>query len=174
MKRYIFIGAIVAVVIFLIYEGLILFDNSFPYGRMRETPLITPQEKKILVMEKGSVPVNGGEAIYRAIPEEDMKSPLSLIDSGTIKKGEILYTTYCIQCHGKNQDGNGTVGQSFSPLPTDLRSARVQSMHEGTIFREISYGKPNGRQPPLASTIDVLDRWRIIAYVKSLGRSGLR
>jgi len=61
------------------------------------------------------------------------------------------------------------VGQSFHPLPTDLRSPKVQSLSEGVFFKEISYGIPGGRQPPLATTIDPLDRWRIIAYVKSLG-----
>jgi hypothetical protein len=61
------------------------------------------------------------------------------------------------------------VGQSFHPLPTDLRSAKVQSLSEGAFFKEISYGIPGGKQPPLATTIDPLDRWCIIAYVQSLG-----
>jgi hypothetical protein len=42
-------------------------------------------------------------------------------------------------------------------------------MPQGTLFKEISYGIPNGRQPPLATTIAVTDRWRIIAFLKSLG-----
>jgi hypothetical protein len=42
-------------------------------------------------------------------------------------------------------------------------------MAEGNIFKDISYGVPKGRQPPLATTIQVIDRWRIVAYVKSLG-----
>jgi hypothetical protein len=45
----------------------------------------------------------------------------------------------------------------------------VQSLSEGAFFKEISYGIPGGKQPPLATTIDPLDRWRIIAYVQSLG-----
>jgi len=43
-------------------------------------------------------------------------------------------------------------------------------MPAGQLFHEISYGIPNGRQPPLASTIGVEERWQIIAFVKSLGR----
>jgi len=61
------------------------------------------------------------------------------------------------------------VGQSFDPLPSDLQSDKVQSLPQGTLFKEISYGVPNGRQPALDTTIEVIDRWRIIAYVKSLG-----
>jgi hypothetical protein len=42
-------------------------------------------------------------------------------------------------------------------------------MPQGILFKEISYGIPNGRQPALATTIAVKDRWRIIAHIKSLG-----
>jgi hypothetical protein len=71
-------------------------------------------------------------------------------------------------CHGKNYDGMGTVGQSFEPLPTDLRSPVVQAMEPSNMFRTISYGIPNGRQPALHGTITFADRWHIIAFVKSL------
>jgi hypothetical protein len=50
-----------------------------------------------------------------------------------------------------------------------LRSPKVQATSNGALFREISYGIPDGRQPALATTITVSDRWQIIAYVKSLG-----
>jgi hypothetical protein len=42
-------------------------------------------------------------------------------------------------------------------------------MPVGTLFKEISYGIPGGRQPALATTIAAHERWQIIAYVKSLG-----
>jgi len=46
----------------------------------------------------------------------------------------------------------------------------VQSKSEGAIFKEISYGIPNGRQPALATTIAIPDRWKIVAFVKSLSQ----
>jgi mono/diheme cytochrome c family protein len=98
-----------------------------------------------------------------------MVSPVSSNDPVSIAAGKNLYLTYCAQCHGKYHDGNGTVGQSFEPLPGDLRSPKVQAMPDGQIFKEVSYGIPGGRQPPLATTIAIPERWQIIAYVKSLG-----
>jgi mono/diheme cytochrome c family protein len=115
------------------------------------------------------VAVSGGEALFRATPADKLVTPLNLKDPMVIETGGKLYLTYCAQCHGPNYDGNGTVGQSFQPLPTDLRSAKVQSLSPGDYFKEISYGIPKGRQPALATTIAVLDRWRIVAFVKSLG-----
>jgi hypothetical protein len=38
---------------------------------MWQTPVIKPHEKPIPVMAAGSVPVNGGEALYRAAAEND-------------------------------------------------------------------------------------------------------
>ena len=138
-------------------------------GRMRETPAVKAHEEPLLVMDAGAVPVNGGESVYRATETSMLKSPLPLTDPAVIEDGKRLYLTFCAQCHGKYADGNGTVGQSFAPLPTDLRSAKVQDLSEGAHFKEISYGIPEGRQPPLATTIAPPDRWRIIAYIKSLG-----
>lgn len=170
MKRYVTLFFLIGVIIVVAYEALIFIDNNFKYGRMWETPAVKPHQKELLIMEKGVIPFAGGEALYRATNGEDLKSPLKKRDSNSIELGKKLYVTFCAQCHGKYHDGNGTVGQSFHPLPSDLRSTKVQSSSDGLLFKEISYGIPDGRQPPLASTIDVLSRWRIIAYIKSLGK----
>jgi mono/diheme cytochrome c family protein len=169
MKKYVVLALFVPFIIFVAYEALIFYDNNFRVGRMWETPAVRPHEKELLIMKQGVVPFGGGEAIFRATVGEALKSPLPKDDPSNMELGKILYSTYCAQCHGSYHDGNGTVGQSFHPLPTDLRSAKVQALHEGVLFKEISYGTPNGRQPPLATTIDISDRWRIIAYIKSLG-----
>jgi mono/diheme cytochrome c family protein len=146
------------------------YDNNFPYGRMRETPAVRPYEKPMLLMEAGLVPAGGGEALLRAASPDALKSPLDARDPVVVNEGKRLYSLFCQQCHGKNYDGNGTVGQSFAPLPTDLMSPRVQSETEGQLFQHISYGiGGSGRQPALATTIQVMDRWRIVAFVGSLG-----
>jgi mono/diheme cytochrome c family protein len=169
MKKYILFFILIGVGVLVAYEALIFYDTNFRYGRMWETPAVRPLEDRPLVMEGMAVPFHDGEQVFKATPAEALKSPIPHADPEVLKLGKTLYFTYCAQCHGKNYDGNATVGQSFHPLPTDLRSSKVQSLSEGTFFKEISYGVPEGRQPPLATTIDPLDRWRIIAYVKSLG-----
>ena len=169
MKRIVVIALVVVIVALVAYNALTFIDNEFMPGRMRETPAIRPHEEELLIMREGVVPFEGGEAVYRVADGKRLKSPFVKGDENSIKLGKALYATYCAQCHGKYHDGNGTVGQSFYPLPTDLRSVKVQTTHEGVLFKEISYGIPNGRQPPLATTIEVMDRWRIIAYLKSLG-----
>ena len=169
MKRIIILVGFVAVVLTAAYTVITLYDENMRVGRMWETPAVRPHEQPMLIMEPGVVPFGGGEAEYRNAKAEDLISPFKSDDSEVAASGKSLYFTYCAQCHGKYHDGNGTVGQSFHPLPGDLQSDKVQSLAQCTLFKEISYGVPDGRQPALATTIEVMDRWRIIAYVKSLG-----
>ncbi len=169
MKKTIGFLIVVAILVLAAYHALMYYDNNFRYGRMRETPAVKPYEAPLLIKEAGLVPINGGEAIYRASAGTDLISPIDMAQPAVIDRGKAVYLIYCAQCHGLNYDGNGTVGQSFAPLPTDLRSAKVQESPAGVLFKNVSYGIPDGRQPPLHATITVADRWKAIAFVKSLG-----
>jgi mono/diheme cytochrome c family protein len=160
----------VLVAVTVVYNLFMFYDNNFPYGRMRETPAVRPYENPILIMEAGTVPFEGGEAVYRAADPAALKSPLDPKEPAVVEAGMKAYFLYCHQCHGTAYDGNGTVGQSFAPLPTDLKSEHVQKQSEGQLFQHISYGVGGtGRQPALATTIEISDRWRIVAFVQYLG-----
>lgn len=169
MKKIIGFIIVVGIVLYGVYEALIYYDNNFRYGRMRETPAVKPHEVPLLKMDAGIVPASGGETIYRATAGVDLISPLNAAEPLVVTRGKAVYLTYCAQCHGYNYDGNGTVGQSFHPLPTDLRSAEVQTKPEGELFQTVSYGIPGKRQPALQTTITIDDRWHVIAFINSLG-----
>ena len=168
MKKFIGLLIVIGIIGYAGYEALMYYDNNFRYGRMRETPAVRPYEVPLLKMEAGLVPVNGGEAVYRTTAGINLMSPLKMQEATVIARGKAVYLTFCAQCHGYNYDGNGTVGQSFNPLPADLRSAKVQSAINGDLFKSISYGIPGGRQPALETTITVKDRWHVVAFVKAL------
>lgn len=169
MKKIFAVFAVAILVSLAAYEALIDYDNNFRYGRMRKTPAVRPHEEPILIMEAGLVPIDGGDALYQAVDGPDLEAPINMRDPAVIARGKAVYFTFCAQCHGIVLDGNGTVGQSFHPLPTDLRSPEVQSKLAGELFKSISYGTPGGRQPPLDTTIEILDRWHVLAYIQSLG-----
>ena len=170
MLRILSVVSIAGMVGLAVWGVITLYDNNLPVGRMWETPGVKPHEAPLPVMDTRTVPVDGGEYLHRLADPATIKAPFDLGQPAVVDAGRVGYGYYCIQCHGAVYDGLGTVGQSFAPLPGDLRSARVQTMPAGQLFHEISYGIPNGRQPPLASTIGVEERWQIIAFVKSLGR----
>jgi mono/diheme cytochrome c family protein len=167
MKRIAVILLFVAIAVIAVINVLNLFDNWMPFGRMWETQAIRAHEEPIPVMDAGSVPLTDAEVFYRATDPETLQPPFDINDAQAIDQGRQGYVYYCIHCHGPNYDGYGTVGQSFSPTPEDLRSERIQTQPVGVLFHTISYGVPDGRQPPLASTIAALERWQIIAFIKS-------
>lgn len=169
MVRILSVLAIITTLGLTIYGVLTFYDETMQVGRMWETPAVRPHEQPIPVMAKGSVPFSNGESFYQTADPDTLQPAVDLNETQIIAQGQQGYQYFCIQCHGVNYDGYGTVGQSFAPAPGDLRSARVQNLAVGRLFHEISYGIPNGRQPALATTVSVEDRWRIIGYVKSLG-----
>jgi mono/diheme cytochrome c family protein len=168
IKRIMALALFASVVLVGIYGILTIYDNYMRLGRMWETPVVRPREEPIPAMAEGVVPFSGGEAQIRASADENLQPPYDVVTPEVIEAGKKQYGYYCVMCHGKNYDGMGTVGQSFEPLPTDLRSPVVQAMEPSNMFRTISYGIPNGRQPALHGTITFADRWHIIAFVKSL------
>jgi cytochrome c5 len=122
MKRILAVGLIVSTVALIAVGVITLYDYNLSIGRMWQTPAIKPHEKPIPVMAAGSVPVTGGEALYRTAVAETITPTFLLTEPAAIAAGKTAYQRYCIQCHGQKFDGYGTVGQSFAPPPGDLRS----------------------------------------------------
>jgi hypothetical protein len=140
--------------------------------RMRRTEVQRPYEYQTPPRPAGAVEVDGGEAQYRFAPLGSLKNPIPA-DVASVKRGRTAYVYFCIPCHGSQYNGDGTVGQSFHPLPSDLQSPRVQGMSDDEMFRRLSYGKefsgPPSKAPPLYYTVAVADRWHIVNFIRSLG-----
>jgi mono/diheme cytochrome c family protein len=86
-------------------------------------------------------------------------------------KGEKDYRAFCFHCHGPNLDGLGTVGQSFSPLPTNLTNEKTAGMSDAELFAFISYG--GKKAPALASSMSVESREAVIHYIRSKQKTTL-
>ena len=166
MKPLLIVFVLIAAIISAAYGALVYYDNNFRYGRMWETQGIRPHEEPILIMHEDVIPVGGGELMFRASRGKGLTSPLDDQDPQTLAMGKKAYFTYCVHCHGKYHDGKGTVGQSFNPIPIDLRSSQVLSQSDGMLFYTISFGK--NRSPALATTVPFEERWAIIHYLRSL------
>ena len=90
----------------------------------------------------------------------EMKNPLG----GKIPaKAKQLFATACSRCHGDRGAGMGNI-PSLAHGPT-------QSASDGEVFWFITKGDVNNGMPPWSS-LSEQDRWSIVSYVKSLGRSG--
>lgn len=146
---------------------LILWSGGCNYERMNDQEAIRTYATSIPETPPGTVPYGGGIETLKHLDPRGLKNPLPDAPESA-KQGKAAYEYFCIQCHGPQADGKGTVGQSFAPLPTSLKDPAVQSQEDGVLFVKISLGFR--RHPPLASTVSDEDRWAAIRYIRSLAK----
>jgi mono/diheme cytochrome c family protein len=83
-------------------------------------------------------------------------------------RGQFLFNTYCIVCHGPNGEGDGPIIPKF-PRPPTLQSDIAVGYADAYIFQLTSIGRAN--MPGYASQISAEDRWAVVHYVRALQRS---
>ena len=137
------------------------------YARMNDQESVRTYKKEIPDMPPEAIPTTGGLQRLTSANPKDLKNPLPYTQ-GSVDQGKEAYSYFCVQCHGLKADGNGTVGQSFAPLPANLRDAGVQKQSDGELFVKITLGFR--RHPPLASTVSDEDRWATVNYIRSLNK----
>ena len=93
-----------------------------------------------------------------------IKNPLASTEE-VLKEGKVLYTRYCIHCHGEKGMGDGLVGIAYKGV-TAYNSRAVKSRSEGEIFHAITHGK--GRMWAHGSQVSIENRWKIVKYVQTL------
>jgi mono/diheme cytochrome c family protein len=135
------------------------------YGRMKEQEALRTYKTEMPEMPPKTIPITGGLHVLREANPEKLRSPVHF-NQESVRRGSEVYGYYCVMCHGPRGDGNGTVGQSFYPLPTDLKNLQVQKQTDGKLFYTITFGLK--RHPPLGFMITEADRWAIIHYIRSL------
>jgi len=80
---------------------------------------------------------------------QDVVAYLSVIKSN-VRRGEVIFKTNCILCHGVNADGKGRAAKLFNPPPADLTHSDKNSEYKEMIIRY--GGKAMGRS-------DVMPAW---------------
>ncbi len=84
-------------------------------------------------------------------------------------KGKTIYMQVCVQCHGLDGRGNGSV--KLVPAPADLTSPRVQNKLDAGLFRSIHEGRKNTAMGAWKYALSDEEIHDVIAYVRVLGRS---
>ena len=100
-------------------------------------------------------------------PGNALKNPLRPTMS-VLKRGQYVFNTYCIVCHGPNGQGDDLIVPKF-PRPPTLQSDKVRNWPDGNIYHVITMGQ--NMMPSYASQIAPGDRWAVIHYVRALQRS---
>jgi len=169
MKKVLFLAVFVSLVLTGVYTVITLYDLNLKPGRMYQTPVVRPHEEPELIMDKRTIANTKSEALIRELLKTDFILTITGSAEAMLAKGEKDYQAFCSHCHGPNMDGLGTVGQSFSPLPTDLAGEKTVAMSDGDLFAFISYG--GKKAPALASSMSVESRNAVIRYIRHIQKA---
>jgi mono/diheme cytochrome c family protein len=91
-----------------------------------------------------------------------IQNPIEL-NNQVMAEGKVLYSQYCIACHGAGGEGDGKAGEVIGGV-ANLKGGAYINLPEGHIFHVIMKGK--GRMGAHGSQISQDRIWKIVHYVK--------
>jgi mono/diheme cytochrome c family protein len=151
------------------------FPDMF-YSTAYETNTANPNFKDGMTMRvpvAGTIPRDFLPFEYTNDPEsrkkagEDLVNPF-LKSSETLSRGKLIYTTFCIGCHGIAGEGDGRLFKSgLYPLkPLTLSGESAVKLKDGEIYHTITLGiRSMGAH---GSQIRPDDRWKLVLYIRTL------
>lgn len=158
------------------------FIPDMVYSRAYETNSNNPNFKDSLTMR---VPVTGTVARgvtpfrYTIDPESRIAAGKELINpflptEEIIARGEFIFTTFCIGCHGASGAGDGQLFTSgLYPLkPRAISAGPTAKLKDGEIFHTVTLGFAS--MGPHGSQIKTEDRWKVVLYVRELQKEAIR
>lgn len=95
---------------------------------------------------------------------------LADVPTGNAKKGEDVYRTNCLNCHGTQGRGDGPVADQLTPRPADLTSEKVQQKSDKDLLMIVRDGKPGTSMPAWKGELSDQKILDVLAYLRGLVR----
>ena len=151
------------------------FPDMF-YSTAYETFTLNPNFKDGMTMRvpvMGTVPRDFTPFNYTIDPESRIRAGIELVNPvppkpEVLETGKVVYTTFCVGCHGIKGAGDGQLFASgLYPLkPRILTGRDADKLKDGEIFHTITLGL--GSMGAHGSQIRTEERWMIVSYIRKL------
>jgi len=152
------------------------FIPDMVYSQAYDTYSENPNFKDSMTMR---VPVNGTvprgfipfrytiDSVSRAKAGKELFSPFLPTDD-VLARGKLIFTTFCIGCHGATGKGDGQLYSSgLYPLkPREISGVATSKLKDGEIYHTITLGF--GSMGAHGAQIRSDDRWKLVLYVREL------
>jgi hypothetical protein len=165
-RRPIAVRVAMAIIVLALVAGGSLVAWAVLHGpRMWVQPNVRAFQAQVPQMPAGVVPAIAPATAPSVVEAQAMVNPLTLTPEN-VARGDIYYQYYCLYCHGVHGDGNGYVGQSYIPKPTDFRDPAIQTYTDGELLRAMLLGV--GHAPILEQVVLPEHRWYLVLYTRYL------
>jgi mono/diheme cytochrome c family protein len=135
---------------------------------MVDSPAVKAQ-KNYIDPPPGAVPMNAMLLpATNSETEQAVSNPVAS-DEASLKRGEVLWHTVCVACHGTDGKGQNKLGPNF-PQPPDLTIAAYRDRKDGFFFHVITKG--SAIMPAYGYALDPTERWHIINFLRELQKAG--
>ena len=155
--------------------GLVLCAGLVPFLWRREVKVLAGTSYRAWLRLGGGVVFLGiialvfGLTTARAaeVPLLERSNPVPAT-ADSLARGEEVYLQACWICHGPAGLGDGPVGVTLNPRPSNLRIHTVPGVHtDGQLFEWVANGFPNSAMPEFSETYSEEDRWNVINYIRT-------
>ena len=87
----------------------------------------------------------------------------------SVRRGEVVYKTNCILCHGIQADGKGRAAALFHPPPSDLTHSDKDEKYKNTIIR-LGGARMNrsSSMPPWEQRLGETEIHDLLAYLRTI------
>jgi mono/diheme cytochrome c family protein len=155
------------------------FIPDMVYSQAYETNSQNPNFKDSLT---NRVPVDGTvprgyipfhytiDSVSRALAGKELINPFQPTDE-ILSRGKLIFTTFCIGCHGALGKGDGQLFSSgLYPLkPRDISAEPTAKLKDGQIYHTITLGF--GSMGAHGAQVRPEDRWKLVLYVRGLQKA---
>ncbi len=120
--------------------------------------------------------VVGGYLIYNGEPNEvvfnrpaEPTNP-TVADAASIARGQAIFASNCVVCHGASGRGDGPQATTLNPRPPDLTQPHTAYHSDGYLFNAIRDGFPGSAMPAWGDTFSEPEKWDLVNYLRQFNR----
>ncbi len=120
--------------------------------------------------------VVGGYLIYSGEPNEvvfnrpaEPTNPI-VADAASIARGQALFASNCVVCHGAAGRGDGPQAATLNPRPPDMTQPHTAYHSDGYLYNAIRDGFPGSAMPAWGDTFSDPEKWDLVNYLRQLNR----
>lgn len=115
----------------------------------------------VIVLQGRFDPILAGSGVQSQVDPDDLLM---------VERGELVYTDYCLSCHGVGLRGDGPLGESMDPPPADFAAPHTFVHPDHDMIYWIRNGKQGTGMPAFGDQLSDQEMLDVLAYIKNRQR----